>query len=208
MTAVDGRDFQSGRYAMTQQTNHFNLEHELLSYLDAAYNLACWLVRNEQDAGDMVQEAYLRAFRFSGSFRGGNTRAWFLKIVRNTCYTLLTKSRQQELVTFDEEIHNEVAGSLTPEALLIRSADEKLLRRALEELPVNFREVLVLREFEQMSYQEIAGIVEISLGTVMSRLARARKQLQHSLSPAGSCGVTCPKEDLKAGMLQTRVTHA
>jgi RNA polymerase sigma-70 factor (ECF subfamily) len=166
---------------MTQQPDSFNLEHELLSHLDTAYNLARWLVRNDQEAEDMVQEAYLRAIRFSDALRGGDTRAWLLKIVRNTCYTLLKKRRPQELATFDEEIHNDVAGSLTPEALLIRSADRQLLHQALEELPVKFREVLVLRELEEMSYKEIAEIAEIRLGTVMSRLARAREQLRHSL---------------------------
>jgi len=146
---------------MEEQTSPGNFESSVLPHLDAAYNLARWLTRNDQDAQDMVQEAYLRAFRFFGSFRGGNTRAWLLKIVRNTCYTQLENNRPQELATFDEEIHSEDDGSMNPETLLLRSAASQLLRQALEELPVNFREVLVLRELEGLSYSEIAEVSNI-----------------------------------------------
>ncbi|MGE5820130.1 MAG: sigma-70 family RNA polymerase sigma factor [Deltaproteobacteria bacterium] len=167
---------------MEEQTSPGNFENSVLPHMDAAYNLARWLTRNDQDAADLVQEAYLRAFRFFGGFRGGNTRAWLLKIVRNTCYTQLQKNQSQELAMFDEEIHGEDDGSMNPETLLLRSADSQLLRQALEELPVNFREVLVLRELEGLSYREIAEVSNIRLGTVMSSLSRARERLRQSLA--------------------------
>jgi RNA polymerase sigma factor (sigma-70 family) len=168
---------------MEEQTSPGNFENSVLPHLDAAYNLAHWLTRNGQDAEDAVQEACLRAFRFFGGFRGGNTRAWLLKIVRNTCYAQLQNNRPQELATtFDEEIHSEKGGSLTPETLLLRSADSQLLRRALEELPMNFREVFVLRELEGLSYREIAEVSNIPPGTVMSSLSRARERLRQSLT--------------------------
>jgi RNA polymerase sigma-70 factor (ECF subfamily) len=159
-----------------------NFEKSVLPHLDAAYNLARWLTRNGQDAEDAVQEACLRAFRFFGSFRGGDARNWLLKIVRNTCYTQLQKNRPQELATFDEEIHSEDEDSMNPETLLLRSADSQLLRQALEELPVNLREVLVLRELEGLSYREIAEVSNIPPGTVMSSLSRARERLRQSLT--------------------------
>lgn len=168
---------------MEEQTSPGNFENSVLPHLDAAYNLARWLTRNGQDAEDAVQEACLRAFRFFGGFRGGDARAWLLKIVRNTCYTQLQNNRPQELATtFDEEIHSEDDGSMNPEMLLLRSADSQLLRRALEELPMNFREVLVLRELEGLSYREIAEVSNIPPGTVMSSLSRARERLRQSLT--------------------------
>ena len=168
---------------MEEQTSPGNFENSVLPHLDAAYNLARWLTRNGQDAEDAVQEACLRAFRFFGGFRGGDARAWLLKIVRNTCYTQLQNNRPQELATtFDEEIHSEDDGSMNPEMLLLRSADSQLLTRALEELPVNFREVLVLRELEGLSYKEIAEVSNIPPGTVMSSLSRARERLRQSLT--------------------------
>lgn len=168
---------------MEEQTSPGNFENSVLPHLDAAYNLARWLTRNGQDAEDAVQEACLRAFRFFGNFRGGDARAWLLKIVRNTCYTQLQNNRPQELATtFDEEIHSEDDGSMNPEMLLLRSADSQLLRRALEELPMNFREVFVLRELEGLSYREIAEVSNIPPGTVMSSLSRARERLRQSLT--------------------------
>ena len=166
-----------------------NFENGVLPHLDAAYNLARWLTRNDEDAEDGVQEACLRAFRFFGGFRGGDARAWLLKIVRNTCYTQLLKNRSREpATTFDEEIHGEDDDFTNPETLLLRSADRQLLRQALEELPVNFREVLVLRELEGLSYREIAEVSNIRLGTVMSSLSRARQRLRHSLANLPSKG--------------------
>src|ERR1700686_5312054 len=154
-------------------------EHELASFeammlphMDAAHNLARWLLRNEQDAQDVVQEAYLRAFKSFGGFHGSNGRAWLLTIVRNTSYTLLKKNRVADLtIPFDEEIH--VAGheSVSPATLLEHVEDAELIREAMDELPAEFREILALRHQEGLSYKEIADIAQIPPGTVMSRLA-------------------------------------
>jgi RNA polymerase sigma factor (sigma-70 family) len=155
----------------------------VLPYLDAAYNLARWLTRNEQDAEDLVQEGCLRAVRFFGDFRGTDARAWLLKIIRNTFYSQLQQTwRSKETTTFDEEIHSYKDGPPNPETLLLRNANSELLRKGLEELPVKFREVLALRELEGLSYREIAVVVDIPLGTVMSSLARARDRLRQSLT--------------------------
>jgi RNA polymerase sigma factor (sigma-70 family) len=160
-----------------------DFEQVLLPHLDAAYNLARWLTRNPQDAEDVVQDAYLRAFRFFGGFRGGNARTWLLKIVRNTCYTWLHQNRAQRSATaFDEQLHTDTAESENPETLLLRKADGQLLNQALDELSPEFREVLVLLELEGLSYKEIAEVVGIPVGTVMSRLARGRHRLRGSLS--------------------------
>jgi len=168
---------------MKAQARRENFEKIILPHLGAAYNLARWLTRNDQDAEDMVQEACLRAFRFFGSFRNGDARIWLLKIVRNTCYTQLLKNRSRKpATTFDEEIHSDEGDSLSPEALLLRSVDTKLLRQALEELPLTFRNVLVLRELEGLSYSEIAEVSNIPLGTVMSSLSRGRERLRQSLT--------------------------
>jgi RNA polymerase sigma-70 factor, ECF subfamily len=159
-------------------------EKTVLPHLDAAYNLARWLTRNEHDAQDVTQEAFLRAFRFFDGYQGGNMRAWLLTIVRNTCYTWLHQNRAPgSAEVFDEEIHSaEISGSANPEIQVLASADKETLRRALEELPDAFREALVLREIEGMSYKEIADVTSVSLGTVMSRLARGRTRLRESLS--------------------------
>jgi len=169
--------------SMTEQTNGIAFEEAVLPHLDAAYNLARWLTRNTQDAEDVVQEAYLRAFRFFGGFHGGNARAWLLKIVRNTCYTWLHQNRTHQATDlFDEQIHTDVAESRNPETLLLQRADGQLLNQALDELPTDFREVLVLLELEGLSYKEIAEVLGTPIGTVMSRLARARHRLRESLS--------------------------
>lgn len=167
---------------MTEQTNSMAFEEAVLPHLDAAYNLARWLTRNTQDAEDVVQEAYLRAFRFFGGFRGDNARAWLLKIVRNTGYSWLHQNRAQQPTTaFDEQLHTDMDESKNPETLLLQKADGHLLNQALEELPTDFREVLVLLELEGLSYKEIAEVLDIPIGTVMSRLARARHRLRESL---------------------------
>ncbi len=156
---------------------HF--EKAVLPHLSAAYNLARWLTRNDHDAEDLVQEACLRALKSFDSFRGGDARAWLLTIVRNRCYTWLQENRMQELTTtFDEEIHTTESHSHSPEALLLESADARRVKDALEQLPPEFREVIVLRELEGLSYKEIAGLCGIPIGTVMSRLARARQRLE------------------------------
>jgi len=155
----------------------------LLPHLNAAYNLARWLTRNDQDAEDLAQEAYLRAFRFFGGFRGGDARAWLLKIVRNSFYTWLQQNRAQTSTTvFDEEIHGDAGSTPDPATLLLQKGDRQLIRRALEELPPKFREILVLRELEGLSYREIAEVAGVPIGTVMSSLARGRGRLRQSVT--------------------------
>ena len=169
---------------MQEQNQLDRFERIVLPHLDAAYNLARWLVRNNADAEDLAQEAFLRAFKFFGGFHGGNSRAWLLTIVRNTCYTWLQQNRAHEPATpFDEEIHG--AQGANPETILLEGADRQTLKQALEELPAEFREVIILRELEGMSYKEIAQVVDVPVGTVMSRLARARKRLQLRLNARG-----------------------
>jgi RNA polymerase sigma factor (sigma-70 family) len=154
-------------------------EQAVLPHLDSAYNLARWLIRNDQDAEDLVQEACLRALKSFEGFRGGDARAWLLTIVRNSCYTWLEQNRRQELATaFDEEIHTTEEPSRSPETILLQSADARMVQDALEELPPEFREAIVLRELEGLSYKEMAELCGIPVGTVMSRLARARQRLE------------------------------
>ncbi len=171
---------------MTDRTKRFAAV--ALPHLDAAYNLARWLLRDDQNARDVVQEAYLRAFRFFDGFRGGDARPWLLRIVRNASYTWLQDSgRHADSVEFDEERHgqeHEIAGARSgdnPEQLLLRKIEAGRIDAAIEELPVAYREVLILREMEEMSYDEISQVVAIPVGTVMSRLARARAQLRAAL---------------------------
>ena len=153
----------------------------LLPHLDAAYNLARWLVRNGDDAEDVVQEAYLRALQYSSGFRGGDARAWLLTIVRNTSYGWLRKTRAYEpAVQFDEEIHSSGAETATPEQLLLQNADRRLVEKALSQLPIRFREILVLRELEGLSYKEIAAVMSVPMGTVMSTLSRARDRFRQA----------------------------
>jgi RNA polymerase sigma factor (sigma-70 family) len=160
-----------------------SFEETMLPHLDAAHNLARWLLRNEQDAEDVVQEAYLRAFRSFGGFHGSNGRAWLLTIVRNTSYTLLKKNRAVDLTTtFDEEIHAPGHESVSPATVLEHAEDAELIRKAMDELPAEFREILTLRHQEELSYQEIGEILKIPTGTVMSRLARARAKLREYLA--------------------------
>ena len=151
-------------------------EQLVLPHVDAAFNLARWLLRRREDAEDVAQEALLRACRFIRGFHGGDARAWVLQIVRNTCYTWLEKNRPRELsVEFNEELHQQ--SDATPESLAIAGDERARLTRALETLPPRYREVLVLRELEGCSYKEIAAITSIPIGTVMSSLSRARRQL-------------------------------
>jgi len=160
-----------------------SFEQTVLPHLDAAYNLARWLAGNDHDAQDVAQEACLRALRFFGSFRGDNARAWLLAIVRNTFYTWLRKNRPPENVV---ELSDEVLAvedlSVNAEILNSRLTDTETIRRAIEELPVEFREIVILREMEGFSYKEIADLADVPIGTVMSRLTRARRQLQKRLA--------------------------
>ena len=157
-------------------------EQTLLPHLDAAYNLARWLTRDDHDAEDVVQAAYLRALKFFGGFRGANSRAWLLTIVRNTCYTWIEQKRARGQETaFDEEIHGVESSAMGPASRVLREEDEQSVRRAVEDLPAELREVVVLRELEGLSYKEIAAIAGIPMGTVMSRLARARDRLRERL---------------------------
>jgi RNA polymerase sigma-70 factor (ECF subfamily) len=155
----------------------------LLPCLDSAYNLARWLTRNEQDAQDVVQESYLRALRSFDTFHTGrDARPWLLQIVRNTCYTWLRQNRPAELVSGGDQMDTAVSAAPDAEAALIEKANAETLRRAVEEIPIEYREVLILRELEEWSYKEIAQIVGVPIGTVMSRLSRGRRELQKRLS--------------------------
>jgi RNA polymerase sigma factor (sigma-70 family) len=159
-------------------------ERTVLPYLNSAYNLARWLTRNEHDAEDVMQEASLRAWRSFDTFLPGRDgRAWFLTIVRNTCCTWLRQNRPSSTTPLEDDFQA-VDTWPDPEALVIRNMNSQLLRKAVEELPLQYRELLVLRELEELSYKEIARIAGIPLGTVMSRLSRARRELYIHLSGA------------------------
>jgi len=163
-----------------------NFEEAVMPHLDAAYNLARWLMRNEDDAQDMVQEAYLRALRFFGGFHGTDARAWLLTIVRNTCYTWLKRNRSMELSgDFEEAVLTIESDETDPEASHMLQVRAQLVNEAIEKLPIEFREVVILRELEELSYKEIAEITGIPIGTVMSRLSRARKRLLVGLRSVG-----------------------
>jgi RNA polymerase sigma-70 factor (ECF subfamily) len=158
-------------------------EQTVLPHLDAAYNLALWLARNEPDAQDVAQEACLRAFKFFDNYRGESPRAWLLTIVRNTFYNWLRKNRPPEIIfDLDDEALEVEDLSADVELANSRIGDAEIVRRAIAQLPVEFREIVVLREMEGLSYKEIAAVSGIPIGTVMSRLARARQQLQKQLA--------------------------
>jgi RNA polymerase sigma factor (sigma-70 family) len=168
---------------MTEQNRPDTFEETLLPHLDAAYNFAWWLTHNEQDAQDVVQEAYLRAFRYFAGFRGGDARAWLMKIVRNTCYSWLQVNRPlQDATEFDEKLFPSDARSPNPEEIVLQNDNGTLLRQALEKLSPSFREVLVLRELEGLSYGEIADMTGMPAGTVMSSLSRARVRLRQVIT--------------------------
>jgi RNA polymerase sigma factor (sigma-70 family) len=157
-------------------------ERTLLPHMRAAYNLARWLTRSDHDAEDVVQEAYLRAVRFFGGFRGGDAKAWLLTIVRNTSHSAWARRRGDgATVPIDEETPEVEDAAPGPEDLLLQKASREAVRRALEALPLEFREVIVLRELEGLSYKEMAEVIQLPIGTVMSRLARARGRLRREL---------------------------
>jgi RNA polymerase sigma factor (sigma-70 family) len=176
------RGHQDQETAQEQELASF--ETLILPHLDAAYNLAKWLLRNEDDARDVVQEAYLRAFKSFGGFHGSNGRPWLLTIVRNTAYNLIKKNQTTHLTTaFDEEENFVDRESASPATLLDQDETNELVRQALDRLPDEFREILVLRHLEGLSYKEIADVAQLAPGTVMSRLARARAKLKEYLMP-------------------------
>ena len=157
-----------------------SFDEVVLPHLDAAYHLARWIMRNDHDAEDAVQEAALRALRYFGTFSGGNARAWFLRIVRNTCcgWHIAGLSSTD---SFDEERHSRIQRALDPEMLLLQTDDIILIEQTMRSVPDRFRELLVLRELEGLSYREIAGVTGIPMGTVMSRLSRARQAFRGAL---------------------------
>jgi len=175
---------------MSDEETWRRFEAIALPHLDAAYNLARWLTRNDHDAEDVVQEALVRAMRYLDGFRGEGARPWLLQIVRNTCWSWLKANRPAENVALGDDDGSDAAGHELaapagdePPAIAMRKADRVLIDQAIAALPPAFREVLVLRELEDLSYAEIARIVEIPIGTVMSRLARARALMRGALAP-------------------------
>jgi RNA polymerase sigma-70 factor (ECF subfamily) len=159
-------------------------EEIVIPHLNAAYNLARWLTRNSDDAEDLVQESYLRAFRSFDAFQGRDGRAWLLAVVRNTCFTWLRKQGDRPTSEFDEQMHAAADRSPNAESVLLNQAALGSLNDCLEALPPEFREAIVLRELEELSYQEISVIARVPVGTVMSRIARGRKRLQQCLAGA------------------------
>lgn len=171
---------------MTEKTRSF--EAMMLAHLDSAYNLARWLLRDEQNAQDVVQDAYLRGFKYFESFRGGDARPWILGIVRNACFSWLEKNRRaDEVLIFDEERDIAIvdarwpAETDSPEQSLLRKVEKARIDQAIAGLAPAFREVIILREMEEMSYEQISQVAGIPVGTVMSRLARARALLRRAL---------------------------
>lgn len=160
---------------------HF--EEIFLPHLDAAYNLAHWIIQHHQDAQDVVQDAYIRAFRGFRRFRGGNSRAWLLTIVRNTAYNWLNcHAPEGKLIPYDEEKHADIISINESKDELVSDRQKEHLQKALERLPLEFREIIILYELEGLSYKELAAALGIPVGTVMSRLSRARRRLQEGQS--------------------------
>lgn len=164
------------------ENDYVNFESTVLPHLDAAYNFARWLTRNEEDAADIVQDACLRAMKYFGGYRGGDSRAWLFTIIRNIFYTKKsTEAKSRSVIDRNYEMSDLVTHESNPETIYQRIENTELLHKALEELPVEFREIIILRELEGLDYKEIAEIAEIPMGTVMSRLSRARKILSKYL---------------------------
>lgn len=168
---------------MNESTKKLHFQAVVIPHINSAFNLARWLTHGHADAEDIVQEAYLRAFKFFDSFHGEDGRVWLLGIVRNTFYTWYQQNKGQSQYTqFQEELHSSIEESdlldaANPERILIQKDSQRLLQQAMRELPIEFREVMVMRELEDLSYKQIADIIQIPMGTVMSRLGRGRKQL-------------------------------
>ena len=175
---------RAGRTVMDAARKRALFEEIVIPHLNAAYNLARWLTRNSDDAEDLVQESYLRAFRSFDAFQGRDGRAWLLAVVRNTCFTWLRKQGDRPTSEFDEQMHAAADRSPNAESVLLNQAALGSLNDCLEALPPEFREAIVLRELEELSYQEISVIARVPVGTVMSRIARGRKRLQQCLAGA------------------------
>ena len=173
---------------VTDEDNQQRFMAMALPHLDAAYNLARWLTRNDHDAEDVVQDAFLRAMRHFGSFRGDMVRPWLLQIVRHTCYSWLHENRPADVIALDDSDkswhENAAPANDEPPVAAQRKADRAQINQAIAQLPIAFREVFVLRELEDLSYKDIARIADLPIGTVMSRLSRARALMQQALAPA------------------------
>ena len=173
-----------GHPRLTKRQRAARFEEQVLVHLDSAYNLARWITRDAVTAKDAVQDGCLRAFRAFDQMQGPNARSWFLAVIRNTCIDLLREQRGRAVEEeYDEDVHGsgiapEGSGALTPEDIAARASDAHWLRGCIDALPREYREVIVLRELEELSYREISAIVDIPIGTVMSRLARGRDLLQ------------------------------
>jgi RNA polymerase sigma-70 factor (ECF subfamily) len=176
-----------------------SFDEVVLPHLDAAYRLARWRMRNEHDAEDVVQEASLRAFRYFHTFTGGDGRAWFLRIVRNTCSGWRAKRFEALTDPFDDEQHRSHRPGTDPETLLLRTDDATLIARSMRRLPERLHQLLVLRELEGLSYRELADVMGMPMGTVMSSLSRAREALREALddelTQSGSPRRTRPREE-------------
>ena len=168
---------------LTSQEKLRRFEEQISPHLKSAYNLAKWLTRSHEDAEDIVQEAFLRAFSAFESFRGADAKPWLLTIVRNTSMTWLKRNRNAgATIGLEEALEDPVERSPDPEEGLLISCDRQQVRQALEQLPLDFREVVILREMEGLSYKEISTTVGVPIGTVMSRLSRGRDWLRRILS--------------------------
>jgi RNA polymerase sigma factor (sigma-70 family) len=172
---------------MNDQGRRIRFENQMLPLMSEAYNLARWMMKNEPDARDAVQDAYLKAFRYFESFHGDSGRAWLLRIVRNVCYDALrARDSQRNVISLDEQTAAEVPDSKPgPNVLAIQNSTKLRVREALEALPLEFKTVIILREFDGFSYKEISEIMGVPVGTVMSRLSRARQQLAALLQEEG-----------------------
>jgi RNA polymerase sigma-70 factor (ECF subfamily) len=168
----------------TEREKAARFESIMIPHLDAAYNLARWITRREEAADEAVQEAYLRAFRYFDSFTGGDGRVWLLAIVRNCCLSSYRRQKAIEVV-FDERSHGTDSGEPTPEESLLKRDATRSVRHCIDALPREFREVLVMRELEEFSYRQIADMTELPIGTIMSRLSRARKRVQDCMTTKG-----------------------
>jgi RNA polymerase sigma-70 factor, ECF subfamily len=177
------------------ESKRSRFESSVSPHMAAAYNLARWLTRNDHDAEDVVQEAMLRAFTFFDGFRGPDARSWILKIVRNTCFTWLQANRPTEVIAADIDELADISplfscsgSSEDPETLALRKTEAYQVDEAISTIPATFREVIVLREMEGLSYKEIAGVIDAPIGTVMSRLARARSEIRRILARSNDLG--------------------